>query len=113
MKATPKGGPAVAVRIDNDVIVWQNGFLMGNQRLADKARVASIAGEEVRLHYGTPYVRANLEEPYDDYLGVAAALVAISPGRAFLVEAPDTVWDFLEKHIEVFEPGAGRNASEG
>lgn len=95
-----KGGPAVAVDIDGDVLVWHDGRLMGNQDMKDAAQRASLLQVKVSLIYGIPETTANLEPDGHgnyDYVGIASALVSVSPGRAALIEFPDEVENHLSK----------------
>lgn len=94
-----KGGPAVAVDIDGEVLTWHDGRLVGNEDSKKRARNASELGLEVSLLWGIPPVKANLEPNGDqyDYVGIAAALVSVSPGRAVLIEFPGEVEEYLSK----------------
>lgn len=80
-----KSGPLISVSYDGRGAAWCDGHFRGDKELVEFAkRAASI---KMEIPVSGQFILANDETP----LGAAAALVALDPGRALLVEAPDDV----------------------
>lgn len=86
-------GPVTLVSIDNKVLQHVDGHLHGNQTLVVRAWLAIQSGTLCKIHpLGEP-----IQSSLSTDLGVVAALVAAAPGRAVIVQAPASVWEYLEE----------------
>jgi hypothetical protein len=103
----PEHGPIVAVDVDGEVLMWCQGQITGPRDLRLAALAAGHTGERVPLGHDGPLVTADLGRDEDaletgaeprrpDFVAIAAALTAASPGRARLIEAPVEVWAALD-----------------
>lgn len=84
-------GEVTAVDIDGSILLHVDGIIHGSKELRMRVWVAILTSESVPLVHGEQPVSASLDSP----LGVAAALVSASPGRARLIAAPQSVWSHL------------------
>lgn len=81
----------VAVNIDGHVITWSDGSWAGDKGLITEAKCKSDAGVMVSLSYLGKVIIAN----EDNLLGALACMVAINPGRARILSAPEIVNSYL------------------
>ena len=89
----------VAVSIDGKGVAWLNGVFTGDPALVTEAELSATLQTKTALRYRGPVVTAGSSTPVE----AAAAMVSVSPGRAVITQAPDTVWaltDDPEQHLD-------------
>jgi len=88
-------GESIVVDIDGDLLVWTDGLISGeNHELVKKAKQASKFELPTNLTVNGPTVDAFLDDPQQP-LKALAALIAASPGRATILNIPDSIIDLL------------------
>lgn len=87
-------GAVTCVEIDGELIHHVDGVFHGKADLVAEVH-ASLGKRAERLSPRGALIPCSL----DDDLGIAAALISASPGRAVLVKAPVTVWEHIEEEI--------------
>lgn len=90
-----KSGPSIVVDVDGELIVWTDGLLScDNREYVKDAKRASFLKVPTDLSFHGPTIPADLDD-VENVLGVVAAMIAVNPGRAIILSAPDSVLDAL------------------
>lgn len=88
-------GESIVVVIDDVVLAWTDGHLSGTDRESiKKAKFLSKYGLDVDLSPFGPTVPAGLDDVSAPERATAA-MVGVNPGRARIVQAPDSVLNLL------------------
>lgn len=100
--------PTIIVTIGNEVIVFvgtPESFVLqsDNKEYVKAVKSYMEKAEHVPLIQGLPY--AVFPTGKDSFLEITAAMVAVSPGQALIVEAPEDVLKALTEVRGTPEPG--------
>lgn len=87
-------GPVVSITLDGRGAAWCDGEFSGDPDIVEFAR--SLALLEVEVPLNNFLVATATDEP----VGALAAMLAYSPGRARIVQAPPGLFETLEPHLE-------------
>lgn len=104
--ARPSITPAsIVVAVEQDILTWTDGLLGGtNRELIESAKIAALAELEVPLTYHGPNVPASLNR--DEHPArIVAALLSVAPGRARVLQCPESVTDMMTPGWEDAVPG--------
>lgn len=85
---------AIAVEVEGEILVWVNGSISGKRELLQQAKLYSDIGMYVDITPNGPTVVANLSD-VENPIGALAALMSASPGRAKILEIPDSVAELI------------------
>lgn len=97
-------GPVVSITLDGRGAAWCDGEFSGDPDIVDFARSLALLEVEVPVHGFA--IRTATDEP----VGALAALLAYSPGRARVVQAPKDLLDILEPHHPAHAPTEAKAA---
>jgi hypothetical protein len=94
---------AIAVEIDGEILVWVNGSISGNRELLKQVKLFSDIGMYIDITPNGPTIVADLSD-INNPIGALAALMSPSPGRARILEIPDSVAQliFVDQQEEIY-----------
>jgi hypothetical protein len=88
-------GDSIVIAIEDDLLVWTDGLISGtNKELVAEATLVGKMEILVSLSHFGPEISASLDD-INAPERVVAAMMGVSPGRARILKAPDSVIDLL------------------